>query len=116
MDDFGLPYFQTLLSEIESCLAVDTQQVGAERRPLGAMPFIILTRGELSRDLPADQAATEWKLWSQMHDELANLSTAGSNRVVQGANHYIHVDKPDVVVDAVGEVVAAARLRHRGTN
>jgi pimeloyl-ACP methyl ester carboxylesterase len=110
----GLQYFQTFLSEMESFLTVASQQVGAERRPLGAMPFVVLTRGELSSDLPADQAAIEWKLWNQMHDDLAKLSTAASNRVVKGANHFIHVDKPDVVVDAVTEVVASARRQQKG--
>jgi hypothetical protein len=51
-----------------------------------------------------------------MHDDLAKLSSAGSNRVVKGANHYIQVDKPDAVIDAVGEVVAAARAQHKGKN
>ena len=115
-EGFGFSYFQTFLSEMESFVSVASQKVVAERRPLGQMPFVVLTRGELSSDLPADQAATEWKLWNQMHDELAKLSTAGSNRVVRGANHYIQFDKPGVVVDAVGEVVAAARLRAKGAH
>lgn len=114
-ESFGLSFFQTFLSEMESFLTVASEQVAAERRPLGAMPFIVLTRGELSSDLPADQAATEWKLWNQMHVDLAKLSTAGSHRVVQGANHYIHVDKPDVVIDAVTEVVTAARVQRKST-
>ena len=113
VEGYGLQYFQTFLSEMESFLTVASQQVGAERKPLGAMPFVVLTRGELSSNLPADQAAVEWKLWNQMHDDLAKLSTAGSNRVVKGANHYIHVDKPDVVVDAVSEVVESARRQRR---
>lgn len=111
---FGLSYFQTFQSEVQSFLTVDSGQVAAERRPLGDMPFIVLTRGERSTDMPADQAATEWRLWNQMHDDLARLSTAGENRVVAGANHYIQFDKPDAVVGAVGEVVAAARKRPTG--
>jgi hypothetical protein len=76
------------------------------------MPLIVLTRGEKSIDMTADEAATEWRLWNQMHDDVAKLSTAGVNRVVDGANHYIQFDKPDAVVDAVSEVVAAARRRN----
>src|SRR5262249_51349268 len=60
-ESYGLQYFQTFLSEMESFTTVASQQVGAERRPLGAIPFVVLTRGELSSNLPADQAATEWK-------------------------------------------------------
>ena len=87
----------------------DSQQVVAESRHFGTMPLIVLTRGALSSDLPRDQAQLEWKLWNGMHDKLARLSSAGINRVVPGSGHYIHLDKPDAVVDAVAEVVSRAR-------
>ena len=65
--------------------------------------------------MPADQAATEWKMWNGMHDELARLSTVGVNRVVPGANHYIQLDKPDAVVNAVSEVLAAVKSKSSKT-
>jgi pimeloyl-ACP methyl ester carboxylesterase len=36
-----------------------------------------------------------------MHDEIARLSTRGSNQIVPGAGHDIHVDNPGAVVEAV---------------
>jgi pimeloyl-ACP methyl ester carboxylesterase len=108
---YGLAFFQTLLSEAESFLTVASWQVRTERRHLGAMPLTVLTRGERSRDLPADQAEAEWTLLNQMHGEVAGLSSAGSHRVVQGAGHYIQLERPDAVVDAVAEVVRTARQR-----
>jgi pimeloyl-ACP methyl ester carboxylesterase len=107
----GAAFFQTFRSEVESFLALDSQEVAAEGRKLGSTPFVILTRGERSSDMPADQAATEWNLWNQMHNDLAKLSTVGVNRVVPGANHYIQLDQPDAIVEAVQEVVGTARLR-----
>lgn len=109
--EYGLSAAQTVLSEVDSFLTVASQQVAAERRPLGAMPLIVLTRGERSDNLSADQAETEWTLWNRMHGEVARLSTIGSHRVVEGANHYIQLDRPDAVVEAVHEVVMAARRR-----
>jgi pimeloyl-ACP methyl ester carboxylesterase len=110
---YGLAAAQATFSEMDSFLNVDSGEVTAERRPLGALPLIVLTRGELSRDIPADQARTEWTLLNRKHEELAQLSTIGTNRVVPGANHYIQIDKPDVVIDAVEEILAATR-RPRG--
>ena len=107
----GPAFFQSFRSEVESFLALDSEEVAAEARPLGSTPFIVLTRGERSSDMPADQAATEWNLWNQMHNDLAKLSTVGVNRVVPGANHYIQLDKPDAVVEAVEEVVTTTRQR-----
>jgi pimeloyl-ACP methyl ester carboxylesterase len=109
--EYGLTAAQTVLSEVDSFLTVASQQVIAERRRLGAMPLIVLTRGERSGNLTPDQAETEWTLWHRLHGEVARLSTIGSHRVVEGANHYIQLDRPDAVIDAVGELVAAARRR-----
>ena len=110
----GLHTSQTIFSEAESFFERDSQQVIAERRSLGSMPLIVLTRGELDDDLPPDQSATQSRMLMQLHDEVAKLSSVGSNREIDGAHHYIHIDKPDAVIDAVGEVLAAARKRPKG--
>ncbi len=47
------------------------------------------------------------------HDKLAALSTRGINARVPGTSHYIHQIKPQVVIDAVNEVVAEARAAKR---
>ena len=110
-DTQGLSASQTFLSEVESFLAVDSQQVIAEDRRFGTLPLIVLTRGALSSNLPRDQAELEWKHWNQTHDKLAKLSKAGSHRVIADADHYIQLDKPDAVIAAVSEVVTLARKR-----
>jgi pimeloyl-ACP methyl ester carboxylesterase len=110
---FGLTYSRAVFSEVESFVNLDSREVIAESRRLGSIPLIVLTRGALSSNLPKDQAELEWKLWNGLHDNLARLSTAGVNRVVPGSGHYVHLDKPDAVVDAVTEVVTAARNHPR---
>ena len=107
-------HYGAILSEFDSFLYRDSEEVMVHRRSFGSMPLIVLTRGDLASNLPPDEAQTEHKIWTEMHDQLAELfSTAGSNRVIQGSGHYIQIDKPDVVVDAILEVVTAARTRRR---
>ena len=106
---FDLGYFQAVQAETDAFMAQDSQEVVDEQRPLGSIPLIVLTRGARSSDLPSDQAETEWRIWNQMHDQLAQLSSQGSNRVIAGASHYIQIDKPDVVVGAITELVKKAR-------
>jgi hypothetical protein len=106
---FGLTHFQTVFSEAESFLQLDSQEVVAESHFLGATPLVVLTRGSLSADLPRDQALAEWKLWKNLHEKLAKLSTDGSNRVVLDSGHYIQIDKPEAVISAVTEMVTSAR-------
>jgi pimeloyl-ACP methyl ester carboxylesterase len=49
-------------------------------------------------------------LWIELQKELAALSTRGKLVLVEGTGHHIQLGRPDVVVDAVREVVEAARL------
>jgi pimeloyl-ACP methyl ester carboxylesterase len=43
------------------------------------------------------------KLWMELQEKLLNLSTNSKHIKVQGAGHYIQLDKPNVVVDAIKE-------------
>ncbi len=106
-------HYQAFDSEIESFIERDSPEVVAQRHAFGAMPLIVLTRTELSNNLPKAEAEAEFKVWNQLHDEVAALSSDGSNRLVQGSGHYIQIDKPDAVVDAVAEVVAKVRAKRR---
>jgi pimeloyl-ACP methyl ester carboxylesterase len=47
--------------------------------------------------------------WKALHAEQAALSTRGRQQIVSDAGHYIQVDRPDVVIAAVGEVVNEVR-------
>ncbi|MEZ5995486.1 MAG: alpha/beta hydrolase [Hyphomonadaceae bacterium] len=105
----GLDQARTFQSEIEAFINVDSDQVEAEGRSLGAIPLIVLTRGERSTNMTEEQADTELRLWNELHTEVARLSSRGSHRIVQGAGHYIQLDQPDAVVGAVLEVVEQAR-------
>lgn len=107
----GLTFMQALVAEVDAFLSVASDQVVAERRSFGRLPMVVLTRGERSSNLSEKDAATEWTFLTQMHGEIARLSTIGSHRVVAGAGHYIQLDKPDAVVETVSEVVDAARRR-----
>jgi pimeloyl-ACP methyl ester carboxylesterase len=107
----GLAQAQTFQSEVETFINVDSAQVEAESRSFGAVPLIVLTRGERSTNMTEDQADTELRLWNEVHAEVARLSSRGSHRVVEGAGHYIQLDQPDAVVSAVLEVVEQARGR-----
>jgi len=94
---------------------VDSRELMQAWHPLGALPLIVLTAGEppaipvsgaAKAQMPALQAA-----WSDMHDEMARLSTRGTNRLVPQATHNIYLDRPDVVTGAIGEVLGAYRAK-----
>jgi len=90
-------------------LAVDT------RRSYGRMPLYVLT-AVVAPPLPPGmtplvqaQAAQFHRMIGNGHARLSGLSTRGRHQFVAGAGHYIHRDKPDVVIKAIDDVVSAVR-------
>jgi pimeloyl-ACP methyl ester carboxylesterase len=108
----GQGAFATALAENEAFGRLDSAEVIAERRPLGRLPLVILTASQIDLGGGTDaQRAALRADWMKMHDETATLSTVGVNRLVADTGHAIQREKPQAVIDAVTEVVAAARRR-----
>lgn len=78
---------------------------------LGDLPLIVLSHDpdKPSSELPADLAKPTNEAWQKMQEELAHLSTRGTQVVVRNTAHYIQIDRPDAVVDAIQNVVNQAR-------
>lgn len=73
---------------------------------LGDLPLIVL-----SATLPFGDSAEEVEsqgLWVAAQEAQAALSTQGEFIAVADSRHYIYVDQPQVVIDAVREVVTSA--------
>jgi pimeloyl-ACP methyl ester carboxylesterase len=74
------------------------------------VPLIVLTQSNAAARWPAQLG----KVWAASQRNLAKLSSLGRIKVLDDAGHNVHVDRPDVVVRAVLNVVRAARyLRHQ---
>ncbi|HEY6372115.1 MAG TPA: alpha/beta hydrolase [Candidatus Sulfotelmatobacter sp.] len=78
---------------------------------LGDLPLAVLSHDpdKPSADLPADLAKPTNEAWEKMQEELAHLSTRGTQEIAKNSSHYIQLDRPDVVVEAVHRVVEQAR-------
>jgi pimeloyl-ACP methyl ester carboxylesterase len=78
---------------------------------LGDLPLIVLSHDpdKPSSEMPADLAAASNRAWEKMQEELGHLSTRGSQKIVKNSSHYIQLDQPDAVVEAVRTVLDQAR-------
>lgn len=81
--------------------------IAAARRSLGDLPLIVLTAGQItwSADFTADEVQAMTELWTMFHNEHAALSTSGVRRDVPDCGHSIHIERPEVVVEAIREVI-----------
>jgi pimeloyl-ACP methyl ester carboxylesterase len=74
------------------------------------VPLIVLTQSNAKARWPAKLG----KVWAASQRRMAKMSSLGRIKILDDAGHNVHVDRPDVVVRAVLNVVRAARyLAHR---
>jgi pimeloyl-ACP methyl ester carboxylesterase len=103
--------YRMIFSELQAFSGASSDEVDASRRSYGDLPLIVLTAGGVGT-LDAD-GATRTRIWTGMHDRMAHLSSGGVNRIVPNATHHIQLSRPEAVIAAVDEVVAAARAGRR---
>jgi pimeloyl-ACP methyl ester carboxylesterase len=78
---------------------------------LGSIPLEVLSHDpeRPQPGLPADLGKSIDDAWGEMQQELAQLSSKGMRKIAKNSGHYIQLDRPDVVVDAVRNVVEQIR-------
>jgi len=106
--------FQQAVSwEQENVFYASADEVRAARRSYGDMPLIVLTRSPQPKgpDETQVQRDAKTRIWEELHDQIAALSTRGVNRTVTDTGHYIQFDQPQVVIHAILEVLDAARAK-----
>jgi pimeloyl-ACP methyl ester carboxylesterase len=94
-----LSFLETLLSEDESMVTVSADELASARHGLGDLPLIVLQADASPEDERSKELAG-----------MARDSSRGVYRIVPASRHYIYRDKPDAVVAALGEILAAARI------
>ncbi len=80
--------------------------------PPRTMPLVVLTAGR-----PLDPAefplgwpveATE-RMGRELHQDLATLAVHATHRIAEDSGHYILLDRPDVVIEGIGQVIDSVR-------
>jgi pimeloyl-ACP methyl ester carboxylesterase len=105
--------WNAVLSE-RTNLRTDLREVKSEQRSYGDLPLIVLTAGA-AEDAAKEQGATNAqiaaakRLRKELRDGDAALSNRGVHCVIPGASHYIQIEKPNVFVQAVLEVLRAGK-------
>lgn len=79
----------------------------AEPFPLGDAPVVVLSRGR--PDEPSEW--DEYETTLELHRDLLAMSSRSRHAIVEGAGHFIQVERPEVVVAAIREVVQHSRTR-----
>ena len=78
---------------------------------LGSIPLVVLTAGRHAGppDLPADFLTQYERMAQELQRDLTRLSTQSTHVIAARSDHFIHDDEPELVIDAIRQVVGLAR-------
>lgn len=112
----GSVFFETMASEIAAQEVSLAAARTASSHSLGDIPLIVLAHGRpdptfAALDLTPAQLAQWEQTWRELQIDLAARSTRGQLVVAEQSGHYIQLDQPDLVIDAVRRALAAVRAR-----
>ena len=104
-------YFETASAETEALEESFAEVRSARITSLGNLPLIVLSRG-LPYPLPG-MSETEnqqyEQAWQVMQSELASLSSKSKQVIARQSGHYIQLQQPQLVIDAIHEIVQATQ-------
>jgi pimeloyl-ACP methyl ester carboxylesterase len=104
-------YFDTFLSEMNSIEESSAEVRAQEITSIRNIPLIVLSAGR--QDTIASLSAAENQhLWEDMQlqqSELAALSSDSRQIIAEQSGHNIQLDQPDLVIDAIREILDAIR-------
>jgi pimeloyl-ACP methyl ester carboxylesterase len=79
---------------------------------LGDMPLVVLTspHKERAEDLPAGLSEKWDEIWVELQKEWALISSCSTHVMAYESGHFIQHDQPDLVIDAIRQVVSSSAL------
>jgi pimeloyl-ACP methyl ester carboxylesterase len=103
--------FATNMKEIDD--AVLTSDLVPRPGMLGDLPVVMLSATEFGPGEPPgwrpEQSREYMRVWKEMQDSLALVSSSVRRSAVEGSDHMIHWNVPETVIHAVRAVVLEAR-------
>jgi pimeloyl-ACP methyl ester carboxylesterase len=100
------------LDMLLDCVA-QADAIGKDQsHPLGDKPLVDITAGN-PPPLPPP-AVEQWRTkYTELHSKLLSLSVNSKEVVAESSGHFVIIDRPDVVIDATGQVVKSVRNKSK---
>jgi len=114
-----IPSQQNAYEQEDEALTAARAQAG-KTGPFGNLPILVLSQDPQNKVPPflAGRLSTnDWHTWTTNHDleqqAFVELSSRSRRVIAQGSGHYVHYDRPDVVIREVTGFVQAIRGERR---
>jgi pimeloyl-ACP methyl ester carboxylesterase len=105
----GPKYIEAKAAEQDAIFDSLTQVRAAHIASVGNIPLIVLSHSIPDAGIPSMTPEEDKQWWLELQSELAALSPQGTLVVAAQSGHYIQLDQPNLVIDAIEQVLAATR-------
>ena len=93
--------------------SLSAKQVQASQpQPMPRVPVLVLTRGRSFWPSYANGDETE-RVWMELQDELSQLGTNPVHLIAERSGHVIHLDQPEIVINAMQTMLDANFSREK---
>jgi pimeloyl-ACP methyl ester carboxylesterase len=104
-------FWEARATEGESAFAIFTELQRENISSPGSMPVVVIASGnEMGFSADPKQNAYANRVFRALQQEMAQGSRYGNYSVAPGTSHYVQLDRPDIVIDAIRTMVNATRL------
>lgn len=102
-------YVEAQTAEYDAIFDNTAQVRAAHITSLGNIPLIVLYRGIADSPTPGMTPEENQQWWFGLQTELAALSPQGKLVLAAQSGHYIQLDQPNLVIEAIEQVLTATR-------
>jgi pimeloyl-ACP methyl ester carboxylesterase len=102
-------FIEARTAEYDAIFESSDQVIAAQITSLGDIPLIVLYRGIDDSPTPGMTPEENLERWQGLQTELAALSPQGELVLAETSGHYIQLDQPELVIDAIQQVLEAVR-------
>jgi pimeloyl-ACP methyl ester carboxylesterase len=102
-------YVEAQTAEYDAIFDNTAQVRAAHITSLGNIPLIVLYRGIADSPTPGMTPEENQQWWFGLQTELAALSPQGKLVLADQSGHYIQLDQPNLVIDAIEQVLTATQ-------
>lgn len=100
-------FFKALFNKVKTAeLSTSQPEPPAD---LGNTPLIVLSRGGANSGLPQAQFEQLKQIWNELQQNLVELSTNSQHIIAEKSGHYIHHHQPELVVDAIRQIISVSQ-------
>jgi pimeloyl-ACP methyl ester carboxylesterase len=102
------------LDMLQECVAQADAIIKDQGHPLGDKPLVDVSAGSAPPMPMPPSIAEQWRIkYAELQAKLLAFSGNSKQLVAENSGHFIIIDRPDVVIDAISQVVQAVRENSR---